>query len=122
MILLEFVQLKNSCMYRIGVYVALCYLTLSCVSEGKKIDFYYPSGEIKSTEFYMDEKYPYKTIDYFANGIVKDTIRFDSEGNRNGVCFFYDSLDLSSEFRHYKRGKLDGWTEIRLVDNIRMLR
>ena len=93
----------------ICLLVCLCYCCTQPITE-KRV--FYSNGVLKSISFYKSslDTVEYKRIDYYANGHVEDTLKFNSGGNLDGRCFYSDTVDNSKLVQSFDNGVLDGWS------------
>lgn len=86
----------------------------SCSESNNVKDVFYKNGNIKSREYYKGKyiSYKFKSIDYFENGIVKDTNYYNNQGKLDGQCYQYDSIYEASFRSKYINGLKDGWSKV----------
>lgn len=70
-------------------------------------NYYFPSGELFSEEYYVDGKLEGQLINYYSNGQKLEVTNY-ANGMKNGVSKNFSDLGVLIEEVHYKDDRLNG--------------
>ncbi|WP_143525215.1 toxin-antitoxin system YwqK family antitoxin [Labilibacter marinus] len=96
--------------------------SISCIKNNFIKKTFYSSGELESIRYSHGNRdsVPYKIINYYKSGEVKDSLRFNSEGRLHGTCYNYIRKEQYQKWTNYSHGLLNGLLRVEYDDGRRL--